>query len=523
MSEFEKDPEQIVVDGNVEISKIEFLIGLKYEEEKLDFKAGYKLDSKIDCTKCKIDLVCDIVAMTNAYGGYLIIGLEDGSFELSGVDDKNLSFLSEENIQNYLSGYVESNLRLKVKQAKIRNYSIVCICVLKSAIPIPFKKQGIYNNEKGKEIIKFRTGEIFTRHGSKSERANYFDYLQIVKKIRLAERLEIEKEIRSQEIAVKNFKEQNGSMTSIDLFQGTHEEIEFNTLSVNTDLMPFYFKRRLIRKFDEIENDVIKIIHDTHEKEAKLELADKKFEFEILKIIPIWMAAVQKNDIKIGKEISRRIYKLLYKVGVADDTYESDYKSSKENSIGSLYFIEKLVYLVYTLGAIAMWSEKLDFGRILVNKKVGYHFGFENVSWFRYLFIMLHRNNQMKEDFITKATSFGQQSGYLNFILENDNLLRIFIGSFDYFQCLNNLLDKAIDKSYYPNFMLLGKEKQIEPFIEMILDDFEANKILFAFNKEELKSAILKLDSTLEFSNASNGMTWNKGWESDKIINFINK
>ena len=47
---------------------------------------------------------------------------------------------------------------------------------------------GIYKDEKSKDIIKFRIGEIFVRHGSKSERANYVDIINFVENIRNDER-----------------------------------------------------------------------------------------------------------------------------------------------------------------------------------------------------------------------------------------------------------------------------------------------------------------------------------------------
>lgn len=524
-----KIKDSIIIDGDLGENKIEHLLSLKFEEEKLDYKSYSQLTSNYEEKEFKVNLVCDIVAMANTFGGYLILGVEDGSFDLKGVDEKILKLFAEEKVQNYIHSCIETNISIKLKSTKISEKDVICICISKHSIPIPFKKQGAYKNSSGKDIIKFKKGEIFVRHGSISERANYSDMLNFMERIRMEER----QKVRNQEDRLGSFNLQLNEIIRLlggnpsenifkpDLFSGSDEQIEYKTLKVDTVLMPFFFKRAFMNKFQEIERDARHILK-VKGLEVKIELSNTKFKDELLKIIPIWTAAVRKNDLDIGRNLTRRIFVLLNGLAMADDTYNKDCKSDEESGIDSLYFIEQIIYLIYNLGAIAIWSKRLNFAKLLVNQKAEFHHTYYDSSWFRYAFTMLSRNKRLEEDFITKATNFGLVSSYLKNLVEVDVFLRIYIGQFDYYQCLNVLLDKSIDNDFYPNYMFLGKAKQIEPFVELIIENYHNSDNLFSNDKQEVKNSILKLDSKqlTEWAQIK-GSAWYYRWGSTKINEFL--
>ena len=67
---------RVVVDGDLSAERLLVLIGLCVEEERLDYKNEYNLSGSKN-TKDKVELVRDIVAMANTYGGYIVLGVHE--------------------------------------------------------------------------------------------------------------------------------------------------------------------------------------------------------------------------------------------------------------------------------------------------------------------------------------------------------------------------------------------------------------------------------------------------------------
>lgn len=313
------------------------------------------------------------------------------------------------------------------------------------------------------------------------------------------------------------------SAMSKSLFSSTDELIEYETLKVDTNLFPFYFQKELTKNNKKLVDEVKKILFDVGNDDLKEELAIRNFNNELLKIIPIWLASIIKNDLPIGAQISRRLYHLLNEVGQLDGSYNSDYKNG--SYVNSLYFIEQVIYLIYTLGGIAMWQKKLEFAKLLVNKTVEYHGIFNRVSWFNFVCTMLNRNGRLEdEDYMTKASNWGLQSEYLKERLEFEFRLRIFIGQFDFYQCLNLLFDDKVRKFFHPSFMFLGKEQQIEPGIELIIENWENKLALYTNDKGKIIEGINELNSQEVQPSISHRMSyWNPNWTSSKINDFLKK
>jgi len=183
---------QIVLDGDLSKEKIEKILSLGHEKNCLDYKEKFDFCSKNALKKSKIDLLCDIISMANGGGGYIIIGVNEdkntGKFKMVGVNEDNIKKITQENIQSWLEKYAIKTVDFALKVNEINKKNTIAIFVNGSLLPVPFRVDGQYKESNGNEITKFRSGEIFVRHGSKSERANYADIINFMEKVREDER-----------------------------------------------------------------------------------------------------------------------------------------------------------------------------------------------------------------------------------------------------------------------------------------------------------------------------------------------
>jgi len=138
MMEKIKSKSKVIVDSDLSKEKIRSLIGLEIEEEALDFKES--LDFKSSQKRSQLELVRDIVAMANTEGGYIILGVEDKSFKVKGIDDECKKNVTQENLQTWVENYIDGRIKVLCKQITIEGKSIIAIFVDKTKIPLVLKK-----------------------------------------------------------------------------------------------------------------------------------------------------------------------------------------------------------------------------------------------------------------------------------------------------------------------------------------------------------------------------------------------
>ena len=153
----------VTVDGRTDMEKLIELLG-EPEQEHLDFKEDVDLSKLED----KVKFVKDVVAMSNCPpGGYLLIGVSDsgepvvpiGTFDRKRFDGARLNDL----IRNYTEGQIQIISQLH----EIEEKEVVLIYAHHegSGLPVPMNKLGQYKNDKGKDDVCFRPGEVWLREG----------------------------------------------------------------------------------------------------------------------------------------------------------------------------------------------------------------------------------------------------------------------------------------------------------------------------------------------------------------------
>jgi hypothetical protein len=131
----------------------------------------FEKKSSLDPSNAKemLGLVADVVAMSNANGGRLLIGTQGAP-----IPDNHAKLFDSSRIDDKVNSFVEPNVTGIKSLLLDRDFILVEVDKSKNP-PHVFKKEGNYNDpEKGQAHI-FRSRDILVRHSSKTERANRSD------------------------------------------------------------------------------------------------------------------------------------------------------------------------------------------------------------------------------------------------------------------------------------------------------------------------------------------------------------
>lgn len=136
--------------------------------------SDFKLDFDPSNGKGKTNLVKDIVAMANAGGGQLILGRDETSSP--GLTPNALKALDSAKVLDYVEKYVEKGLihiRHDIQPVKGER-AVLTIAVDPADYPVVMRKDGTWA-DMGSSGPLFYRGDVWIRHGSKTERMSQAD------------------------------------------------------------------------------------------------------------------------------------------------------------------------------------------------------------------------------------------------------------------------------------------------------------------------------------------------------------
>ncbi len=123
--------------------KIKLLIGSPKETKNCDYKGSFIWDKNKKDTQ--LGLVKDIMAMSNTKGGgILIIGVEDKSYILKGLNNAEYESFDQTKINDLIKNYSDPEAEFYIHKVEIEGKKIVAIIVKEFAeCPIICKKTPI--------------------------------------------------------------------------------------------------------------------------------------------------------------------------------------------------------------------------------------------------------------------------------------------------------------------------------------------------------------------------------------------
>lgn len=153
----------VTVDGRTDMEKLTELLG-EPEQEHLDFKENVDLSKSED----RVKFVKDVVAMSNCPpGGYLLIGVSDSGDPVAPIETFDRERFDGARLNDLIRNYTEGQIHIISQLHERKGKEVVLIYAHHegSGLPVPMSKLGQYKNEKGKDVVCFRPGEVWLREG----------------------------------------------------------------------------------------------------------------------------------------------------------------------------------------------------------------------------------------------------------------------------------------------------------------------------------------------------------------------
>jgi len=151
---------------------------MKLEEEISEIlKSGREsaeLEVKEDFS-CLEKILKEIVAIANTNGGKVLIGWSEKAdeYELKGIKQKTLNLLKDEKINDKVDKYLSKKVKFKlhiIKKFDKSNKTVGIIEVYENEGYLIVFNKDFTIKENNKDITLFRKGDIYVRHGSKTEK-----------------------------------------------------------------------------------------------------------------------------------------------------------------------------------------------------------------------------------------------------------------------------------------------------------------------------------------------------------------
>jgi hypothetical protein len=156
----------------------------KRESRAVDFKDRFDPESEAEC----IELVKDIVAMSNSGGGTILIGIKDDGSP-SGADVSNVMRLDAAQLTDKVFRYTGEHFdNFTIRAATRGQRPIAVLDVGAGEELLIFVKPGNYVASNGKQRSAFSTGNVYFRHGAKSEPCTPSDLRRHIQRLVAAER-----------------------------------------------------------------------------------------------------------------------------------------------------------------------------------------------------------------------------------------------------------------------------------------------------------------------------------------------
>lgn len=480
----------VVLDASLSDEKLQELLSLKAEYPTLDFKEELDLTT----TEGVVELAKDVGAM-QVDGAYVVVGVDGQGAPTGKLDDVDMRLFDEANLVPKLRKYLPEPLELRTRVLDRAGHKVGLIYIGRhpSGFAI-FQADGKYEKT-GKEVVRFRAGEIFWRDGTRSVRLTQQGFEQIVarriatakqdwideqQEIRRRERAELETAYESRSAATAPLGAVNLDLETNVLTTAALELVRAgDTIPLQHLLMDALARARTFIEADEIDAELGDVV-DKLTCLAATFLVYKQSD---------WFDAVIATLSEIfthgfGDEPSSDRFGL--------STY---IPPTEKGPRVWLLIIER----VYALGALAV--RRRDWGAVRtltlqLPEKVSEYYG----NWLRFALTMASRAQHLSEQqdgreiHLSLLSRVLSDTGHLACVrpdgVDDDDYLTA-LAQFD---MLSNVVavggsGRADDRVFYPNFARF-RQTRIQPVVDRLVSDPEMRHILFPLNDEDLALAL---------------------------------
>lgn len=151
---------------SVTLAQLHHLLAIEHETGALDFKETCDLSDR----RAIVEMAKDVGAM-QIDGGWIVIGADNSGVPVPpGIADKDRQLFDEANLTPKLAKYIPGPFELHTAIHVIDGCTLAVIRVVPRVDGFcVFAADGTYDNN-GKQVVVFRKGDVFARHGTANER-----------------------------------------------------------------------------------------------------------------------------------------------------------------------------------------------------------------------------------------------------------------------------------------------------------------------------------------------------------------
>ncbi len=543
---------RVFIDGDISAEKLQFLIKLGIEEERLDYKNEYNLSGSRG-TKDKVELVRDIVGMANTYGGYIVLGVHEvvdstgKQFSPEGMSPEACTSLDISALRQQIEGYVSERLEVQLKLHVLSEYADKTFGIIfippSPYLPIIFSSNGQYtdkNSTRNKNITLFCSGDIVVRKGASTERVDQSAMRRIISDIRQREKERWTEEILGIRELVQRLDKLIGILSEGKLFSNEQVEGEVSILPESFEETLLYLAPSVIyeKTTDFLEQDrtitVQRYIQKTpglffqhlngiepDDDNQVLELRDNRLIPILDSLLAIGTTCVEYKRWDLFEDSQRALYSICYQAEKADIPI----LRRPTSSVNKIWIWQEIMLRVYTLGSILVNRNHWQLVQELVQQEIEWDDYYRFYYWSRYILTMASRARQLEKQGWVQPTisSIENHQWLLHFFMSDKDQIISSVCQFDFLQCVYTSIKETgqvdVERSY-PSFGAYYKSRT-EPVVVKLISSGTLRDTLPNLSNDQLAEIIRGLDryAAKAFALYSGWDAWE--WSDRRIKQFL--
>lgn len=509
----------VVVEPVVNAEKLGEILSEGSESESLEFKGSCDLNDREDW----VDFVAEAGAMqSQPDGGYIVVGLDDTGNVTNGLPDSQVRLYDQARVHDKLAAYIPEPFTVMSQVHKVtdnqgaeQNMALVYIAPSEDCFTI-FKTDGDYTKSNGKPAKRFRKGDVFARHGTKSEPWNQADIRRLRECLKAQERAKWERdslrplidELRQGEDAQTLARRGPAQALDWRLDSATFTAMVVEQLRADDDIPLTLFLRRLPRDASE--------------------LLARESAVEDLGVLLDRAACLISVLLSVERtEIADRSIKALldiYRLGFDEQGFR---RSDLGQAVSAAHLWLMIIERVEAIGALAIRLEQWEILRPLILQTSDDRDMQRYASWIRHgltaaanagLFQRKEGDRTVYDSLIALARTHVDRLDCLRPDAgASDERIVSSLCQFDFLAVLAQMNVRA---SWYPSFARFYSAR-VEPMTLRLIQDQPPRQDIFPRSDRELAEALKEINE-VSAREAFAYAGW-MGFEDERVVQFINE
>jgi hypothetical protein len=478
------------------------------ERPGLDYKRECDLSKKSDLVELTKDL-----GANQPDGGYIVIGADDQGRPSGNLTEEQAGLFDQATLHSKVEGYLADGFEVRSTPLQVDGAWFALICVLPHPdVLAPFKKDGAYEDKKP-----FRKGDIFARHGTKSERANAEDIRRAREEIRRQERSEARMEFQN------SLHELQASVSS------TQAAASAPIGAITWQLDSETFVNAVLEQVRRNDLIPVTLLLKGAPRDAA-ELAEKgagdDFETLLDRLSCLSATLMTVDQVELANRVTQAF------ADIYDMTFDIEGMERSDLQIDSNDLRLRVIGRIWALGGLAVREKHWQLVRNLTMQRPA---AYDADYWRTWLFhglikanragLLDEANHRPGKSPLVVAQEHVQRLGCLHpDLAADDERILTSLCQFDLLACMTVMSDTEGRRreAFLPNFAWWYSSRTDPIVIELIEND-ALRQVIFPSSDQELADALRQLAGSASKMRSFNRIAGWNGYEAEAIQAFLNE